>query len=100
MQRSQRFPVVRISEVRYKPITTYDREITPIDRVFQVRWPGGAFLWRRPVAVEIHQGDAVRRLSIQDVTRRATISIRLAGVAIVVLAASWLRLKKARRRST
>jgi hypothetical protein len=98
MQRSRRFPEVRISEVRNKPITTYDREITPIEGVFQVSWPGGVFLWQRPVAVEIQQGDVVRRLPIRDVTRRATISIRLVGLAIGVLAASWMRLKKAGRR--
>ena len=98
MQRSQRFPLVRISEMRDKPITTHDREITPISRVFQVSWPGGAFLRQRPVAIEIYQGDVVRRLSIQNATRRATFIMILAGMAIVVLATSWMRLKNARRR--
>ncbi len=98
MQRSQRKPLVRISEMRNKPITTHGREITPIGRVFQVSWPGGTFLWQRPVAIEICQGNVVRRLSIQNATRRATISIMLAGLAIGVLAASWMRLKNARRR--
>jgi hypothetical protein len=98
MQWSQSFPLVRISEMRNKPITTHDREITPISRVFQISWPGGAFLWQRPVAIEIYQGDVVRRMSIQDTTRRVTIIIILAELAMVVLAASWMRLKNARRR--
>lgn len=98
MRRSQRFPLVRISEMRNKPITTHGKEITPIGRVFQVSWPGGAFLWQRPVAIEIYQGDVMRRLSIQNTTRRATSIIILAELAIVVLAASWMRLKDARRR--
>ena len=98
MQRSQRFPLVRISEMRNKPITTHGKEITPIGRVFQVSWPGGAFLWQRTVAIEIYQGDVVRRLSIQNTTRRATIIIILAELVIVVLVTSWMRLKNARRR--
>jgi len=98
MQRSQRKPILHISKVRDKPVATLGKEITLISRVFQVNWPGGAFLWQRPVAIEVRQGEIVRRLSIQNATRRATTSIILAGLAIVVLTASWMRLKTSRRR--
>jgi hypothetical protein len=84
--------------MREKPVSVYGKEITPIGRVFQVRWPGGAFLWQRPVAIEVRQGDEVQRLSIQNATRRATTSIILAGLAIVVFTASMMRLKSSRRR--
>ena len=97
MQRSQRFPLLRISEMRSKPITARGRQITPIGRAIQVNWRGGVFLWQQPVAVEISQGDEVRRLTIQNATRRATTSIMLAGLGIVVLAASLTRLKNARK---
>src|SRR5436309_15952550 len=98
MQQSQRKPMLRISELRDKPIAAHDRQITPISRVFQVNWPGGAFLWQRPVAIEVRQGDVVRRLSIHNATRRATTSILVAGPAIIVRTASWMRLKTPRRR--
>ncbi|SRR6266566_9820967 len=100
MQRSQRKPILHISKVRDKPVAIYDREITPISRVFQVSWPGGAFLWQRPVAIEVRQGEVVHRLSIQNATRRATTSIILAGLAIVALTASWMRLKNSRSQSS
>jgi hypothetical protein len=98
MQRSQRKPILRINEMREKSVSFYGKEITPIGRVFQVSWPGGTFLWQRPVAIEVRQGDEVRRLSIQNATRRATTSIILAGLAVVVFTASWMRLKNSRRR--
>jgi hypothetical protein len=98
MQRSQRKPILRINEMREKPVSVYGKEITPISRVFQISWSGGAFLWQRPVAIEVRQGDEVQRLSIQNATRRATTSIILAGLAIVVFTASWMRLKSSRRR--
>ena len=92
--------MLRSSEMRDKPIVTHGQEITPIGHVFQVSWPGGTFLWLRPVAIEVRQGDIVRRLSIHNATRRATTGMMLAGLAIVVLTASWMRLKNSRRRGS
>jgi hypothetical protein len=91
---------LRISETREKPITSQGRQITPIGRVFQIRWRGGMFLWQRPVAVEVRQGDEVRRLSIPNVTQRATSGILLAGLASGIAAVSmmWMRRKISRRR--
>src|SRR5437588_2734143 len=98
MQRSHRKPILHLSEVRNKSIISHNRELTLIGRVFQINWPGGAFLWQRPVAIEVRQGDVVRRLSIHNATRRATTSIILAGLAIAVLTTSWMRLKNSTRR--
>jgi hypothetical protein len=98
MQRSQRKPILHNSERRHKPLTTQGKEITPIDHVFQVSWPVGTFLWQRPVAIEVRQRNVVRRLSIPNATRRATVSIIMAELAIVVLAASWMQLRNQRKR--
>jgi hypothetical protein len=94
MQRSQRQPLLRISETREKPITTNGRQITPIGRVFQVSWRRGMFLWQQPVAVEVRQGDMVRHLPIPNVTRRATTGIILAALALAIAALSTSRIRR------
>jgi hypothetical protein len=98
MQWSQRKPILRISEMKGKPVVTHGREITLIGRVFQVNWSGGAFLWQRPVVIEVRQGNVVRRLSIHNATRRATTGIILAGLTITVATTLWMRLKNSRSR--
>jgi hypothetical protein len=87
---------MQISETRGEPITASGRQITPVGRVFQVRWPGGGFIRHRPVAIEVRQGDVMQRVPIHDATRRATSAIILAGFAVVVIGSSWMRRVKSR----
>jgi hypothetical protein len=78
----------------------FSRQITPIGRAVQIRWPDGGFTWHRPVAIEVRQGDEVRRLPIPDVTSRTLIAIGLIGLAIVVLASRTRRGGNRRRKQT
>ncbi len=100
MQRQPRIPEWHISETRGKPFAAYGRQIIPVGRVVQISWPGGGFTWHRPVAVEVHQGDKIRRLPIYNATRRATAMVMLVGLAIVVLVSAWRRGGSIRRRIT
>jgi hypothetical protein len=99
MQQSQRKPVLHTSENRYKPLTIQGKQITPISHIFQVRWPNGTFLWLRPVAIEVRQGDVLHRLPIPNTTRRATINIIIAELALVIFVALWMRQKNLERLS-
>ena len=96
MRQLPKMPGWQISETRGEPITASDKQITPIGRVFQVRWPGGRFIRYRPVAIEVRQGDMLHRVPIQNTTRRITTTLMLPGLAIFVIGTAWMRRAKTR----
>src|SRR5205085_11302645 len=96
MQQSPKKSGLQISETRGEPIMAFGKQITPVGRVFQIRWPGGRFIRHRPTAIEVLQGDVVHRVPIHNATRRATATIILTGLAIVAIGSSLLRRAKSR----
>jgi len=89
----------RTEESKGKPIAVFGREITPVERILQVRWPGGWYNWYRPIAVDVREGDEVRCLRIHHATRRATLIVVLSGLTIVTLISLWRRGISSRRRN-
>jgi hypothetical protein len=85
-----------ISETRGESIKASGMQITPVGRVFQVRWPKGGFILHRPVAIEVRQGDLLHRVPIRDTTLRVTAALMLAGLVVVVIGSSWMRRAKSR----
>lgn len=61
-------------------------EITPVERVVGITWRGGHVEWRRPLAAEVRTGSQTQRIPIHDATRRAVLSLWLAGCAFGALA--------------
>lgn len=60
-------------------------------RALVARWPGGGWVWNRPVAVLVEQGEKERRIPIVDVTR--VIQLGLFGLSLVfatVGLAAWI----------
>lgn len=96
MQQLPKTPGWQISETRGEAITASGMQITPIGRVFQIRWPKGGFIGHLPVAIEVRQGDMLHRVPIHDITRRVTITLMLAGLVVVVIGSSWMRRAKSR----
>lgn len=88
---------LRLNEMRGTPISRLDVEVTPVTHVARVTLPRGSFVWRRPVAIEVRQGDTVRRMRIPDATRRAQVGVILVELALGVLAASATRIYSHRR---
>lgn len=72
-------------QTRGNPIEAFGRQATPIGYVVQVMWPIGGFIWHRPVAIEVREGDKVDRLPIPDITSRILIAFGLIGMVIGVL---------------
>ncbi len=99
MQQQLSAPGWSIGKTRGEPFTAFGRQVVPIGYAIQARWHGGGFTWHRPLAVEIRDGDNIRRLPIHDVTLEAIISIFMMGSAIVILAASWKRWIHIKRRN-
>jgi hypothetical protein len=83
-----------ISETRGEPITAFGREITPVGRVFQIRWPRGSFIRHRPVAIEVREGDVMHRLPIPNPTRRITTALTLTAFAVAMIGSLWVRRAK------
>lgn len=77
---------LRGEERRAEPMTLHGRTIRPIARVVRVRWPGGAWEWHRPVAVEVGEGDELRRVPIRDTSRLAVVAMVAVGCAFAVAA--------------
>lgn len=99
MQPQLRTPRWYVSETRGEPIKAYGREIVPVGRVLQGRWPSRGYTWHRPVAIEVSQGDEVYRLPIHDVTTRSIIMVALTGLTCVAFVSLWRRGISTRRRN-
>lgn len=85
-----------LQETRGQPFRVYGREITPIGRLRQVRWPGGGLIWHRPAAIEVRQGEALTRLPIVNLTRRLN-AIFLANLLLTALLLTWMQQRRRRR---
>ena len=56
-------------EIRWaEPVTIDDVTVTPQSQALTVRWPRGGFVWNRPLAVLVKQGDDVVRTPVVDIT--------------------------------
>jgi hypothetical protein len=96
MKLLSKMPGWPISETRGEPIIAFGRQITPVGRVFQIRWPRGGFIRHRPVAIEVREGDVLHRVPIRDITRRITTTLTLTGFAVAVIGSLWMRRAKTR----
>ena len=72
-------------EVRGTPLAVRGWRMTPVKRAVQLTWPGGAWLWQRPVAVEVQEDGSTRRIPISNITRRALVGMALGMALIAVL---------------
>src|SRR5262249_45882524 len=84
-------PRIERREVRGEPLTLSGWRITTIKRVVHIAWPGGAWLWQRPIAVEIQQGASLQRLPVHNFTRRAIIGLALSAALVAVVTSRQLR---------
>ena len=96
MKLLSKMPGWPISETRGETITIFGRQITPVGRVFQVRWPRGGFIHHRPVAIEVREGDVMRHVPIPNTTSRITSTLTLTGFAVAVIGSLWMRQAKSR----
>jgi hypothetical protein len=66
---------------RGNTVTVGDISVTPQSRALIARWPHGGWVWNRPAAVMVKQGEDERRIPIVDVTRMAQLG--LFGLSLV-----------------
>ena len=79
-----------------KAVTVGDITVTPQSQALTLRWPGGGWVWNRPIAVLVERGGNVERVPIIDVTRMAQVGLYGLGLCLTVLT---LLVSARRRRS-
>jgi len=84
---------VEVQTRERSPIQVGDRTITLQSKAVSVRWPGGGWVWNRPVAAVVERDGVVERIPIVDVTRLAILAL-VGGTALLWLVA--LSLSKAK----
>ncbi|MGD8398023.1 MAG: hypothetical protein PVG11_04145 [Anaerolineae bacterium] len=64
-----------------------DVEVIPESQALTLRWPGGGFVWNRPLAVRVKHGDQEERVPIVDITRVSQVALLtlIAVLSAVVL---------------
>lgn len=67
-------------------VSAGDTTISPQSQALVVRWPGGGFVWNRPVAVLIQKGEESERIPVVDITRMAQLGLIGVGLFFSVLA--------------
>ena len=70
-------------------VTAGDSTVTPQSQALVVRWPGGGFVWNRPVAVLVQHGEKSERIPIVDITRMAQLWLAAVGLIFSVLAMAF-----------
>lgn len=64
-----------------EPVAVGDVTVTPQSSAFTLRWPGGGFVWNRPVAVLVEGPEGEERIPVVDVTLLA--QVLLLGLGFV-----------------
>jgi hypothetical protein len=80
-----------------EPITAVGCTITPQSQALVVRFPYGGFVWNRPTAVLVQQGDQTEQIPIPDITRIAQIALLIATVSLTLIL--WLTNRSAKRKT-
>lgn len=71
------------------PVTVDDITVTPRSQALTVRWPGGGWVWNRPVGLVIQQGQTddeseSSHIPIVDVTRVAQLALYGLSLAFLI----------------
>ena len=69
-------------------IVVGDRVIVPQSRSLALRGPSRGWVWNRPVAILVRQGDETQRIPIVDVTRIAQLA--LFGASLIALGLAYI----------
>ncbi len=76
---------VQLKTVQGTAVQTPHHTLIPESQALIIKFPYGGFVWQRPTAVLVQQGDHSRRLPITDITRLATWSVLAASLLLSLL---------------
>jgi hypothetical protein len=81
-QQQERF---RWQKVSGETVTVGEIAVTPQSQALTVCWPQGGWVWNRPAAVLVKQGEEEKHIPIVDVTRVAQLGLYGLSLAFAVL---------------
>lgn len=76
---------VQLKTVQGTAVQTPHHTLIPESQALIIKFPYGGFVWQRPTAVLVQQGEQIRRYPITDVTRLATWSVLAASLLVTLL---------------
>lgn len=76
---------IQLRTVQGTAVQTPHHTLIPESQALIIKFPYGGFVWQRPTAVLVQQGNQTRRYPITDVTRLATWSVLAATLLLPVL---------------
>ncbi|MAT95884.1 MAG: hypothetical protein CL608_01855 [Anaerolineaceae bacterium] len=76
---------VQLKTVQGTAVQTPHHTLIPESQALIIKFPYGGFVWQRPTAVLVQQGEQTRRYPITDVTRLATWSVLAASLLVTLL---------------
>lgn len=84
---------IQYTKSRGRSVQYGDQVLTPISQALTVRLPFWGYVWNRPVAIEIDDGESIEKIPIVDVTLMARIGLFGIGIAagLLTIAASRSR---------
>ena len=88
--------IIQYSTYSGQPIKKGNIVVTPISGVLRLNLPFSGFIWNRPVAVLIEEGENSKRLPIVDVTLLAQLALFGIGLSATVLTIVLSRMSKKR----
>ena len=76
---------IQLKTVQGTAVHTPHHTLIPESQALTIRFPFGGFVWQRPTAVLVQQGEQTQRHPITDVTRLATWSVLAASLLTTLL---------------
>lgn len=76
---------IQLKTVQGTAVSTPYHTLIPESQALIIRFPFGGFVWQRPTAVLVQQGEQTQRHPITDVTRLATWSVLAASLLTTLL---------------
>jgi hypothetical protein len=76
-------------------ITAGGRTITPQSQALVIRFPFGGFVWNRPTAVLVQQGEQTEQIPIPDITRLSQLALLIATISLTLIL--WLTNRSVKR---
>jgi len=76
---------IQLKTVQGTAVYTPQYTLIPESQALIIKFPYGGFVWQRPTAVLVQQGEQTQRHPITDVTRLVTWSIAAASVLLPLL---------------
>ena len=86
--------LIQLKTVQGTAVHTPQYTLIPESQALIIKFPYGGFVWQRPTAVLVQQGEQTQRHPITDVTRLTTWSVLAASLLVTLILRALSRSSK------